>query len=145
MAAKKSKAQKAPKKAPKKAPAKAAAAPAAPKAAKPAGASKGAASVKPARAVAAIPYVRAQVLRLHGRPHERWHSDLAQAAGVVAVTVGWALDAVPMASIGAIALVAAVNLAGIRAAPRPAKVLGMQQAVLGLTVVAVTAIAATPG
>jgi hypothetical protein len=94
-----------------------------------------------ARALAAIPYVRTQVLRLHRRPHHRWHSDLAQATGLAAVAVGWALDAVPVASIGAIAVVALVNLTGVRLEPRPAKVIGMQQMVLGLTVVAVTAVA----
>ena len=94
-----------------------------------------------ARAVAAIPYVRTQVLRLHGRPHRRWTSDLAQAAGIGAVAVGWALDAVPIASVVAIGIVAVVNLTAVRLAPRPAKVIGMQQMVLGLTVTAVTAIA----
>lgn len=94
-----------------------------------------------ARAVAAIPYVRTQVLRLHMRAHQRWHSDLAQVVGLAAVTIGWALDAVPLASVLAIALVAAVNLSAVRLPPRPAKVIGMQQMVLGLTVVAVTAAA----
>lgn len=94
-----------------------------------------------ARGVAAIPYVRTQVLRLHRRPTAAWHSDLAQVTAVAAVLVGWGLDAVPVAAVGAIVAVAAVNLVAVRAAPRPPKVIGMQQMVLGLAVLLVTAAA----
>lgn len=94
-----------------------------------------------ARGLAAVPYVRTQVLRLHRRPTAAWHSDLAQAAAVAAVGVGWWLDAVPAAAVGALVVVAAVNLVAVRAAPRPPKVIGMQQLVLGLAVTLVTAAA----
>jgi len=94
-----------------------------------------------ARGVAAIPYVRTQVLRLHRRPHARWHSDLAQAVALVAVAIGWGGGDVPAASVAALALVAAVNLVAVRAEPRPPKVLGVQQMVLGLMVTLVTAAA----
>lgn len=94
-----------------------------------------------ARGVAAIPYVRTQVLRLHRRPHARWHSDLAQAAALLAVLIGWWVGEVPVASVAALALVAGVNLGAVRAEPRPPKVLGMQQMVLGLLVTLVTAAA----
>lgn len=92
-----------------------------------------------ARGVAAVPYVRTQVLRLHRRPAAAWHSDLAQVSAVAAVAAGWWLDAVPAASVGALVVVAAVNLVAVRAAPRPPKVIGMQQMVLGLAVILVTA------
>lgn len=91
------------------------------------------------RGVAAIPFVRTQVLRLHGRPHARWHSDLAQAAALVAVAIGWAVGDVPAASVAALALVAGVNLVAVRTDPRPPKVLGSQQMALGLVVTLVTA------
>jgi hypothetical protein len=95
-----------------------------------------------ARGVTAIPYVRTQVLRLHRRPHARWHSDLAQLAAVLAVLVGWSVGDVPLASVGALGVVAAVALVQVRAEPRPPRVLGVQQMVLGLMVTLVTAAAA---
>ena len=94
-----------------------------------------------ARGAAAIPYVRTQVLRLHLRPHARWHSDVAQVAALGAVAVGWRLGEVPLASVAALAVVAVVNLAGVRTDPRPPKVLGVQQMGLGLLVTLVTAAA----
>ncbi len=48
-----------------------------------------------ARSVAAIAYVRCQILRSHSRPAPRWHSDFGQIAALAAVTIGWSLDAVP--------------------------------------------------
>lgn len=95
-----------------------------------------------ARAVAAIPYARTQVFRLRGRPHARWHSDAAQAGAVVAVALGWLAGAVPLSAVIAIAVVAAFNTAAVRSAPRPAKVIGVQQMSFGIAVVAVTAAAA---
>lgn len=94
-----------------------------------------------ARGAAAIPYVRAQVSRLHARPHLRWPSDLAQVLAVVAVAVGWFLDAVPFATIVVLAGIGAVNIVALRLEPRPPKVLGVQQMIFGLVVTAVTAAA----
>ncbi|MDZ7678248.1 MAG: YwiC-like family protein [Acidimicrobiales bacterium] len=94
-----------------------------------------------ARAAAAIPYARTQVLRGHDRPHHLWHSDLAQALAVVVAAVGWLAGAVPLAAALAIACVAVFNLGAVRAAPRPAKVIGLQQMFFGIAVVAVTAVA----
>lgn len=98
-----------------------------------------------ARAAAAIPYARTQVLRGHGRPHHRWHSDLAQLLALGAVVIATALDAVPHASAAVIAVIAAVNLVAVRAAPRPATVIGVQQTCFGLAVVVVTAAAVLTG
>lgn len=60
---------------------------------------------------------------------------------MVATTVGWLVGAVPLAAAMAIVAIAAFNAGAVRAAPRPAKVIGLQQMVFGLAVVAVTAIA----
>ena len=94
-----------------------------------------------ARAAAAIPYARTQVFRTRGRPYQLWHSDVAQALAVLAVTAGWLVDAVPLAAAVAIAAVAMFNVAAVRAAPRPAKIIGFQQMFFGVAVVIVTAIA----
>lgn len=94
-----------------------------------------------ARSVAAITYVRCQILRSHARPAPRWHSDLGQIAALAAVAVGWSLDAVPLAAVVAIALLGVVNAFGLtRPPPRPV-IIGVQQMVFGLAVIAVTAIA----
>lgn len=95
-----------------------------------------------ARAAAAIPYARTQVFRGRGRPHRRWHSDLAQVVALAGVALAWAAGAAPFASLAAMAVIAVVNVAAVRAAPRPAKVIGVQQMVFGLAVVVVTAAAA---
>lgn len=94
-----------------------------------------------ARAAAAIPYVRTQVFRVRRAPHHVWHSDLAQVVAVGAVTAAWVAGAVPLAAAIAIAGVGVFNLAAVRAMPRPAKVIGLQQMFFGIAVVAVTTIA----
>ena len=94
-----------------------------------------------ARGAAAVPYARTQVFRLRGRPHRLWHSDLAQVLAVVAASVAWSVDAVPLAAAIAILVVAAFNLGAVRSAPRPAKVIGLQQMFFGIAVVVVTAVA----
>jgi hypothetical protein len=98
-------------------------------------------AVVAARAVASIPYARTQVFRGRGTTAPTWPSDLAQGVAVIGVMVGWVLDTVPTASVIVIAAGALFNTVAVRAAPRPAKVIGMQQLCFGLAVVAVTAIA----
>jgi hypothetical protein len=94
-----------------------------------------------ARAAAAIPYARTQVFRTRGRPHHLWHSDVAQVIAAVAVTIAWLADAVPLAAAVVIAAVAVFNVGAVRAAPRPAKIIGLQQMFFGIAVVVVTAAA----
>jgi hypothetical protein len=94
-----------------------------------------------ARATAAIPYARTQVFRTRGRPHQLWHSDLAQAVAVVAVTVAWSAGTVPFAAVIVLAAVGAFNVGAVRSPPRPAKTIGLQQMFFGIAVVIVTAIA----
>jgi hypothetical protein len=96
-----------------------------------------------ARAVAAIPYVRTQLLRAHHRPCRHWHSDLAQLVALAVVTVGWAWAGAPAASVAAVGVIAVINVAAVRLTPRPAVVIGVQQMIFGLGVVAVTAVAVT--
>ncbi len=94
-----------------------------------------------ARSVAAIPYVRTQILRTRSRPGPRWHSDIAQLAAVAAALLGWVLDLVPVAAVVAIAVLAALDLVAVRLAPRRAVVIGIQQMILGIAVILTTAIA----
>lgn len=94
-----------------------------------------------ARSVAAITYVRCQILRSHSRPAPRWHSDIGQLAAVAATVVGWLLDAVPPAAVVAIGALAAFNTAGLSRPPSRPVIIGVQQMLFGLAVVGVTAIA----
>ncbi len=98
-----------------------------------------------ARSVASIPCVRTQILRLHARPAPGWHSDVAQLAAVSVALVGWIGGLVPGPAVFAIAVLAAVNAVGVRLPPRRAVVIGIQQMVLGLAVIATTAIAVLAG
>ena len=97
-----------------------------------------------ARSLAAVPYVRAQILRTRTEPGPTWPSDVAQLAAAAVVVGGWLADAVPAAAVVVIALLAVVHLAELRSAPRRVALIGIQQVVLGLAVVIVTAAAVTP-
>jgi hypothetical protein len=94
-----------------------------------------------ARSVAAVAYVRCQIMRSHSRPAPRWQSDIGQVAALTAVGIGWVADAVPAASVAAIALLGIFNAAALTRPPSRAVVIGIQQTIFGLFVVAVTAIA----
>jgi hypothetical protein len=95
-----------------------------------------------ARSLAAIPYVRHQIFRLHRRPSVAWQSDLAQLAALTIVVVGWLVDAVPFAAVVAVMVLAVFNVVAIRRrAPDRAAVIGIQQLMFGAVVMAVTAIA----
>ena len=97
-------------------------------------------SVVAARSVAAMPYVRTQLLRGRHKPHRLWHSDLAQVLAVTTVTVSWVAGGLPFAPVVAMAVIAAINLTAVRLRPRPAVVIGVQQTVFGIAVIAVTAV-----
>ena len=94
-----------------------------------------------ARSLAAIPYVRTQILRAKSRPGPRWHSDGAQLVAVIAAVAGWQFDLIPVAAAITIAAVAAINLAAVRLAPQRAVVIGVQQIVVGIAVITVAALA----
>jgi len=93
-----------------------------------------------ARSVAAIPYVRTQILRTRAKPSPRWRSDIAQIMALLTVGIAWALGLIPLAPVASIAVLAAFNIWAVRAAPRPAVVIGIQQMIFGIAVVATTAI-----
>jgi hypothetical protein len=94
-----------------------------------------------ARSIAAIAYVRCQILRSHSRRAPRWHSDSGQLSAVAAVAIGWQLDAVPVAAVIAIVVLALFNAAGLTRPPSRPVIIGVQQTLFGLAIVAVTAIA----
>ncbi len=94
-----------------------------------------------ARSVAAIPYVRTQIMRSKSKPSPIWRSDAAQIAAWAGATVGWAFDLVPLAAVIALAVLAAINLVAVRLAPKPAVVIGVQQMFFGIAVIVTTAIA----
>ncbi|MCP3989980.1 MAG: YwiC-like family protein [Actinomycetia bacterium] len=96
-----------------------------------------------ARSLAAVAYVRAQIQRTRPEPGPTWPSDAAQLMAVVIVVVGWLTDAVPAAAAFVIGLLAIIHLSGLRTPPRRAALIGIQQMVLGLAVVIVTAAAVT--
>lgn len=99
--------------------------------------------VMAARSVAAIPFVRTQLERARGAAAPRWPSDVAQVVAVAGVIGAWAQGAVPLAGTAVIALVACVHLAALARPPRRAVVVGAQQAVIGVVVVAATAVGVT--
>jgi hypothetical protein len=94
-----------------------------------------------ARATSAIAHVRAQILRLHGRPSRTATLVVADLAAVIGVVAAVALE--PSLLAGAVAVIAFVAVQRVtdrRAAPP--KVIGIRQTVLGLLVVVATALGA---
>jgi len=91
------------------------------------------------RATTAIPHVRAQIARLHGRP---WYPRLLLVADAAAIALVVAASAADLAvSAGAVAVVGVIAFQRRTAAtPVPAKVIGLRQTLLGLAVVAATAL-----
>jgi len=94
-----------------------------------------------ARSLAAIPYVRYQIQRSKSQPGQRWHSDLSQVVALAGAAIAWLVDLVPLAAAVAIAVVAAINVVAVRLAPRRAVIIGIQQTIVGLAVIAATATA----
>jgi hypothetical protein len=93
-----------------------------------------------ARSLAAIPYVRSQILRTRSHAGPTWHSDLAQVSAVVVAGVGWRVDLIPFAAWMAIVVLAVFDLAAVRMPPRPAVAIGIQQTIVGLGVIVATAV-----
>lgn len=97
--------------------------------------------VMAARSLAAIPYVRTQIRRRKSQPGILWTSDLAQLGAVVAAWLGFSVDLIPAAAAIAISLVAGFNVVAVRLPPRSAVAVGIQQTIVGIIVIATTAIA----
>jgi hypothetical protein len=97
------------------------------------------------RTLAAIPFVRVQIARLrHGEGPVRT-SDLATVVGIAVALGAVLLDRRLAAGATAVAVLALLQVLWVRQPPVPAKVLGLRQLVLGLTVVAVTAVGVVAG
>ena len=101
--------------------------------------------VPAARVVSSIPFVRAQIARLHGRPTSARALLASDALCVVLAATAVALE--PAVVGGAVVIAAALayqRVSARRPVPRPA-VLGVRQMLLGLAVVAATAISVHVG
>jgi hypothetical protein len=95
-----------------------------------------------ARAVAAIPFVRLQLVRAKHRPAGVGGSDIAQVIAVIVAGLGAIVADVPVAAVGAITGLALFHgIAARLPVPRVA-IIGAQQVVLGLTVVLTAGLAA---
>ena len=92
-----------------------------------------------ARSLAAIPFVRVQIERLHHGSGARVHSDQAQLVGLIVAGTAVAVDRSVAAGAVAVAALLVAQLVWARRSPVPAKVLGLRQLVAGVAVVVVTA------
>ena len=93
-----------------------------------------------ARSVGAIPFVRAQIFRARRGITAVLASDVAQSVSVVVAAVAVALDHRTLAGAVGVAVLAVAQAAWSRRDPPPVKTLGIRQMLLGLALVAVTAI-----
>jgi hypothetical protein len=95
-----------------------------------------------ARILSSIPHVRAQVLRIHGAPAPAIPTLVGDVAAIVTAAVAVLLE--PALIVGAAAIVGLVIIQRVTLSrpPRPAKILGVRQMVLGFAVVGATAIGA---
>jgi hypothetical protein len=93
-----------------------------------------------ARSVGAIPYVRVQIARLRRGEAAPWWVDAVQLAAIGIGAIAVAVDDRMAAGLGALAAIAIVQALSVRRRPVAAKVLGLTQMAMGLTLVAATAI-----
>jgi len=94
-----------------------------------------------ARTLAAIPHVRTQIMRTRSRPAPLWVSDGAQVVAVAVATAAWTADLVPLAAPVALALLGLINVVAVRRPPKRPAVIGIQQMIFGVVVIAATAVA----
>jgi hypothetical protein len=95
-----------------------------------------------ARIFSSIPHVRAQVLRIHGGIAPAMPTLIGDLAAIGAAVVAVLLE--PALIVGAVSIVVLVIVQRITLtrSPRPAKILGVRQMILGFGVVGATAIGA---
>ena len=93
-----------------------------------------------ARIFSSIPHVRTQIRRLHGRSAAAMPTLIGDATALATTALAVWLDA--KLSLGAIAIVGLIVAQRISLArpPRPARILGIRQMILGFTVVGATAV-----
>jgi len=92
-----------------------------------------------ARDVAAIVLVRGQVRRLHDKPLGAAMIYTVQAASIAAATAAAVSGFVPWLSVAAIGIVGLVALVSLNRGPIEARIIGLTQMLVGLSVVIVTA------
>jgi hypothetical protein len=94
-----------------------------------------------ARSVAAIPFIRTQIGRLHRRAASTRSSDLFQLLAVAIATVAMFVEPDVLLGVFAVVVIVAMQLIWVRRSPvPPAKVLGLRQMALGFALVAATAV-----
>ena len=93
-----------------------------------------------ARAVGSIPFVRAQIMRLRRGTTATPVSDGAQGVAVLIGVLAVLVDDRMLAGLCGVVVLAALQVTWMRRPPVPAKVLGVRQMMLGLGLVAATAI-----
>lgn len=93
-----------------------------------------------ARVVGAIPFVRLQIFRLRRGTGVVWHSDVAQLVAVAVAVVAVVVDRRLAAGATVVGVLAVVQSVWVRRAPMPAKRIGVRQMVIGLVLVAVSAV-----
>ncbi len=98
-------------------------------------------SVVALRSVAAIPFVRTQLVRAKHPGRGSGSSDVAQVLAVVGASAGWVFEVLPGLAAATVIAMALVHLVLARARPPKAPVIGAQQVVLGLTLVVVSGLA----
>ncbi len=90
------------------------------------------------RAIAAVLYVRTQILKIHNRNFKVKHSDIGQITALVIVAMGYYFAQVSFASLLLIAGIAVFNFLAVRKPANKAKIIGIQQMIFGISVVLVT-------
>ncbi|MEO8265439.1 MAG: YwiC-like family protein [Ilumatobacteraceae bacterium] len=93
-----------------------------------------------ARAVGAIPFVRVQIMRLRRGQGPVRQSDMAQVFAVAIATLAAFADGRLLPGLVGVVVLAVTQAVWVRRAPIPAKRVGLRQMVLGLALVAVTAV-----
>ncbi len=92
------------------------------------------------RIFTSIPHVRAQVRRIHGQPAAFAPTLIGDLSAIVAAAVAVLLDgSLVLGAIAVLGLIVIQRITLLRP-PRPAKILGVRQMILGFSVVAATAL-----
>ncbi len=92
------------------------------------------------RSLAAIPFVRIQLLRAKDKPVSRAVGDATQAAMAAAALAGWWTGAIPLSALAALLALALFHVVAVRSRVPATPVIGAQQVAAGLTVVLATAL-----
>ena len=92
------------------------------------------------RSLAAIPFVRVQLLRAKQKPMSPASGDAVQAVIVATAVVGWWAGVIPLSALLALVALALFHLTAVRLPVPSTPIIGAQQVVAGLTVVVATAL-----